>query len=149
MFKALYICEQSTDMSKTMELNIFTRKAGPKASEDVYKIAFEDYWRVYFRLLATIGQTVNQREEDVLAYILSRPQHENNEKIDYFAAPYANDMRATLNLARSEITRLKQSLRAKRMIDDDNQPVAALLVLREHTLKFKNISFVFPMEIIV
>lgn len=137
------------DMNKTMELNIFTRKAGSKASEDIYRISFEDYWRVYFRLLATIGQTVNQREEDVLAYILSRPQHTNGEKIDYFAAPYANDMRTTLNLARSEITRLKQSLKAKRMIDDDNQPVAALLTLRERTLQFKNISFVFPMEIIV
>lgn len=185
-----------------MELNIFTRKAGPKASEDKYNISFNDYWKVYFRLLATIGQNVNQREEDVLAYILSRPQVElaglkgrhvsvpdkingvvegnptrcefcgyalNNtthhieeaewkditshikstEPVDYFSAPYANYMRKELNLARSEITRLKQSLKAKRLIDDNNQPVQALQSLRQHTLKYKSISFVFPMEVVV
>lgn len=58
-----------------MELNIFTRKTG-KAASELYPIDLEQFWRVYLRLLFTIGQKINQREEDVMVYILSRPQVE-------------------------------------------------------------------------
>lgn len=187
-------------MGKIMELNMFTRKAGYNASEELYEIGIEDYWKVYFRLLATIGQTINQREEDIMAYILSRPKQEPKNlegrhvvipaerfveegvarvrcmcgrmdtheshvdeaelrdiysnateyvDIDYFTAPHANLMRVKLNLARSEVTRLKNGLKLKKIITDTNQPVPALENLRQHTMNFKAVSFVLPMKIVV
>lgn len=61
-----------------MELNIFTRKTGKDAMKP-YDIDLELFWRIYLRLLFTINQKINQREEDVMAYILSRPVTEPKE----------------------------------------------------------------------
>lgn len=176
-----------------MELNILTRRTGKTALNE-YEIAFSDYWRIYLRLLATIGQVINQREEDIMSYILSRPQEEPAElkgrhipiispglddkkclcgkpvgssihvteqelfgiyrdskeavPVNYFLAPHANLMRHQLNLARSEVTRLKTSLKAKRIIDDNDLPVAALLRLREQSIKSIHMQYIFPLKIV-
>lgn len=125
-----------------MELNILTGKTGQSAREP-YKLEVEDFWRVYFRLLATIGQHINSREEDVLAYILSRPSG-----VDYFSSPHNKAMKSQLKLAASEVTRLKQSLQRKKIIDDNNQPVKGLITLQQYVNKEGKAAFVFPMMLI-
>lgn len=181
-----------------MELNIFTRKTGKEAL-DLYPIDIDLFWRIYFRLLLAIGQKINQREEDIMAYILSRPQEEPEElegrhvaipksgkpgeqkrcicgktvenyrhndhitpeerdeiylnaksyvPIDYFTAPHANIMRAELNLQPSEITRLKITLFSKRIIDESNRPVPALVNLQKYITSKGQATFVFPMKIV-
>lgn len=134
-----------------MELNILTRQTGSEAKQP-YDISLMDFWRVYMRLLLTIGQKINQREEDVIAYILSMPQTEidedgNEVNIDYFSAPHSGKMMEALRLARSEVTRLKISLLSKQIIDDKNRPVPALANLQKYVLQNKNVTFIFPFNI--
>lgn len=179
-----------------MELNIFTRKVGEDAL-NLYPVDMDLFWRIYFRLLLAIGQKINQREEDIMAYILSRPQEEPEElqgrhvpivkpgknsdrclcgktvdnyrhndhitpeerdqiylnassyvPIDYFTAPHANIMRAELNLQPSEITRLKITLYSKKIIDEQNRPVPALVNLQKYIASKGEATFVFPMKIV-
>lgn len=125
-----------------MELNIITRQIGDKARE-VHPMILEDFWKLYLRLLYTIGSHVNQREEEVLAYVLARPLG-----IDHFTKPYNNKMREALGLARSEVTRLKQSLQRKHFIGNDNLPVPALANLQKYILHDNKITFVFPLQVI-
>ena len=133
-----------------MQLNILTRTQGADAAKP-YPIALDDFWRLYFRMLNTIGITINQREEDVLSYILSRVDSSGNIiplGTDYFTGDASRQMREDLKLARSEVTRLKQALRAKRIINDhDNQPVAAFVNIHKYLMHNKELFFIFPLKI--
>jgi len=126
-----------------MRLNILTRTQGDNAAEP-YNIDLADFWKLYFRLLGTIGITINPREEDVLSYILSRPPG-----VDYFMGEAGKQMRKELRLSPSEITRYKQAFRAKRLINDhDNQPVKELVALQKYITSNKEVTFLFPLVVI-
>lgn len=126
-----------------MQLNILTRTQGEQAAKK-YDIALDDFWKLYFRMLGIIGITINPREEDVLSYILSHPQG-----VDYFTGEGGKQMKKDLKLAASEVTRFKQALRAKRLINDhDNQPVQEFMNLYKFVTTNREVTFLFPLKII-
>jgi len=125
-----------------MELNILTNGTGAKA-KTAYELTNENFWRMYLRLLYTINQHITVREEDILSYILS-----TDPSVNHFNVPYSKALKEQLNLAASELTRLKTSLQAKRLLDDDYIPVKPLLNLQKYVSNNKKVTFVFPLEVI-
>lgn len=125
-----------------MELNILTNGTGQKARNS-YELTNEHFWRMYLRLLYTINQHITVREEDILSYILS-----TDPTVNHFNVPHSKNLKEELSLAASELTRLKTSLKAKRLLDDNYIPVKPLLVLQNYIKKNKQVTFVFPLKII-
>jgi hypothetical protein len=125
-----------------MKLNIFNSKIGDEADEP--QIVDEDsFWRFYFRLLALLNQTINQREEDILAWILSR-----EEGVDYLSAPRNRELKDDLRISYSELSRLKQKLQSKRLIGEDNMPHPGFVKLQRFMRANPDLTFVLPMKIV-
>jgi hypothetical protein len=125
-----------------MELNIFNSKIGEEAKVP-QTVDEESFWRFYFKLLALLNQTINQREEDILAWILSR-----KEGVDYLSAPNNRQLKDDLRISYSELSRLKQKLQAKRLIDEDNMPHVGFIKLQRFMRNNPEISFILPMKIV-
>ena len=125
-----------------MKLNILTSKAGTEASLP-YKLQTEqDFWKIYIRLLDTVGIKIPVREEEILTFILAGEIGK-----DYFTTPYSRELKEGTNISRSEITRFKQSLKAKGLINQDNLPVSSLAKLQKFIRTNPSVEFTFPLQI--
>ena len=125
-----------------MVLNIMTSQAGSKAKEPYNLAKEQDFWRIYLRLLHTVGVELNPRDEDVLSFILA-----GKPEVDYFSSPNSKDLKEAVGISNSEVTRLKQSLKAKRLITKDNIPSPALVKLQKFIKDNPKVEFTFPLTI--
>jgi len=128
---------------RLMVLNIMTSQIGDNAKKH-YDLAKErDFWRIYLRLLSTVGVKLNTREEDVLSFILA-----GDVEVDYFSSPNSKQLKEVVGISNSEVTRLKQSLKARGLIDkQSNIPSTALVKLQKFVKKNPKIEFTFPLTI--
>lgn len=126
-----------------MVLNIMTSKTGDSAKVDYNLSKEQDFWKIYLRLLSTVGVKLNPREEDVLSFILA-----NTPEVDYFSSPNSKQLKEAENISNSEVTRLKQSLKAKGLINKQtNLPSGPLVALQKFVKDKKKVEFTFPLTI--
>lgn len=126
-----------------MVLNIMTSKTGDSAKVDYNLSKEQDFWKIYLRLLGTVGVKLNPREEDVLSFILA-----NTPEVDYFSSPNSKQLKEAENISNSEVTRLKQSLKAKGLINKQtNLPSGPLVALQKFVKDKKKVEFTFPLTI--
>lgn len=126
-----------------MTLNVLTSKVGDQAKEFYDLETEQDFWRIYLRLLRTRGVDLNRREEDVLSFILSK-----DIEIDYFSSPNSKELKSVVGISNSEVTRLKQSLKARGLIDrQTNLPTSSLLSFQRFIRNKQKVEFVFPLNI--
>ena len=126
-----------------MELNIFNSKTGSEAKAP-QTVDEDSFWRFYLRLLALLNQKINQREEDILAWILSR-----EAGVDYLSAPNNRNLKEDLRISYSELSRLKYKLQSKKLIDEDNMPHVGFVKLQQFIRSNPDITFILPMQIVV
>lgn len=126
-----------------MVLNIMTSKTGNAAKEPYNLETERDFWRIYLRLIYAVGVKLNPREEDVLSFILA-----GVPEIDYFSSPNSKHLKQTVKISNSEVTRLKQSLKSKGLIEKDtNVPTRSLVNLQKFIKTKGKVEFTFPLTI--